>query len=111
MTDYDFNDAAKFVAGSMADLNASTYLYKYSYVLPGQPYGAFHGSETILLFKVPIRPDPVTDSVSDNLVDLWTRFAKTGDPNGGMNITWPQYTKEKGQYLDIGAVPEVKSRD
>ncbi len=111
MTDYDFNDAAKFVAGSMADLNASTYLYKYSYVLPGQPYRAFHGSETILLFKVPIRPDPVTDSVSDNLVDLWTRFAKTGDPNGGMNITWPQYTKEKGQYLDIGAVPEVKSRD
>ena len=37
MTDYDFTDAAKFVAGSMADLNRSTYLYRYSYVLPGQP--------------------------------------------------------------------------
>ena len=109
MTDYDFNDAAKFVAGSMADMNATTYLYRYSYVLPGQPYGAFHGSETLLLFRVPIPSDPVTDSVADNLIDLWTRFAKTGNPNGGMNVTWPAYTRDKGQYLDIGAVPVVKS--
>jgi para-nitrobenzyl esterase len=109
MTDYDFTDAVKFVAGSMADLNRSTYRYQYSYVLPGQPYGAFHGSETILLFKVPIPSDPVNDVVSDNLIDLWTRFAKTGDPNGGMNVTWPRYTKESGRYLDIGAIPSVKS--
>ena len=109
MTDYDFTDAAKFVAGFMADLNPGTYRYLYSYVLPGQPYGAFHGSETYLLFKVPMPPDPVTDSVSDNLIDLWTRFAKTGDPNGGMNVTWPKYTSEGGQHLDIGAIPSVKS--
>ena len=109
MTDFDFTDAAKFVAGSMADLNQSTYRYQYSYVLPGQPYGAFHGSETILLFKVPIPPDPVNDAVSDNLIDLWTRFAKTGNPNGGMNVTWPKYTRDGGWYLDIGAVPGVKS--
>ena len=108
MTDFDFTDAAKFVAGSMADLNQSTYRYQYSYVLPGQPYGAFHGSETLLIFKVPIRWDRVTDSVSDNLIDLWTRFAKTGDPNGGMNVTWPKYTRETGQYLDIGNIPAVK---
>jgi len=109
MTDYDFTDATKFVAGSMADLNRSTYRYQYSYVLPGQPYGAFHGSETLLLFKVPITPDPVTDSVSENLIDLWTRFAKTGDPNGGMNVTWPHYTREEGQYLDINDTPTVMS--
>jgi para-nitrobenzyl esterase len=109
MTDYDFTDAVKFVAGSMAELNQNTYRYLYSYVLPGQPYGAFHGSETILLFKVPIQQNPVSDSVSENLIDLWTRFAKTGDPNGGMNITWPAYSQESGQYLDIGAAPSVKS--
>jgi para-nitrobenzyl esterase len=109
MTDYDFTDAVKFVAGSMADLNESTYRYQYSYVLPGQPYGAFHGSETILLFKVPIPSNPANDAVSENLIDLWTRFAKTGDPNGGMNVTWPRYTRESGRYLDIGAVPGVRS--
>lgn len=109
MTDYDFTDAVKFVAGSMADLNPNTYRYQYSYVLPGQPYGAFHGSETLLLFKVPKTLDPVTDSVSENLIDLWTRFAKTGDPNGGMNVTWPHYTREEGQYLDINDTPTVMS--
>jgi para-nitrobenzyl esterase len=109
MTDYDFTDAAKFVAGSMSDLNQSTYRYQYTYVLPGANLGAFHGSETILIFKVLPKMDPVTGSVSDNLVDLWTRFAITGDPNGGMNVTWPKYTRATGQYLDIGAVPSVKS--
>jgi len=107
MTDFDFTNAVKFVAGSMADLNQSTYRYQYTYVLPGQPYGAFHGSETILLFKVPIPPDPVNDAVSENLIDLWTRFAKTGDPNGGMNVTWPKYTRDGGRYLDINSTPSV----
>jgi len=107
MTDYDFNDAAKFVAGSMADLNASTYLYKYSYVLPGQPYGAFHGSELFLLFRLPIPQDPATIRVADNMIDLWTRFAKTGNPNGGMNMSWSKYTRDGGQYLDINVTPSV----
>jgi para-nitrobenzyl esterase len=106
MTHYDFSDSAKFAAGSMADLNASTYLYRYSYVLPGQPNGAFHGSETLLLFGLPVPADP---AVRDNLVDLWTRFAKTGDPNGGMNVTWPQYTRVGDQYLDINDTPTVMS--
>ncbi|HWQ65825.1 MAG TPA: carboxylesterase family protein [Methanospirillum sp.] len=109
MTDYDFTDAVKFVAGSMAELNRNTYRYQYTYALPGQPYGAFHGSETMLLFKVPLPPNSDNDIVSENLIDLWTRFAKTGDPNGGMNITWPTYTPKGGQYLDIGAVPSVNS--
>lgn len=109
MTRYDFADAAKFIAGSMADLDSDTYLYRYSYVLPGQPYGAFHGSETMLLFKVPLPYDPVTDSVSDNLIDLWTRFAKTGDPNGGMNVTWPRYTREEDRYLDINDTTTIMS--
>ena len=77
MTDYDFTDPVKFVAGSMANISPDTYRYQYSYVLPGQPFGAFHGSETMLLFKVPLPQDPVTDLVGENLIDLWTRFAKT----------------------------------
>ncbi len=108
MTDYDFNDAAKFVAGSMSDLEPKTYLYRYSYVLPGQPLGAFHGSECFLLFGLTneVKADPV---VAANIVDLWTRFAKTGDPNGGMNVTWPQYTRTGDRYLDINDTPTVKS--
>ncbi|WP_319578356.1 carboxylesterase/lipase family protein [uncultured Methanospirillum sp.] len=108
MTDYDFTDPVKFVAKSMANISPDTYRYQYSYVLPGQPFGAFHGSETMLIFNVPLPQNPVTDSVRENMIDLWTRFAKTGDPNGGMNITWPKYTQDEA-YLDIGSVPAVKS--
>jgi len=42
------------------------------------------------------------------MMDLRTRFAKTGNPNGGMNGTWPQYSNTTGKYLDIGALPSVK---
>lgn len=106
MTDYDFTDAVKFAAGSMGDISPDTYVYRYSYIIPGQPEGAFHGSETILLFGVPgFSTDP---AVAENIVDLWTRFAKTGNPNGGMNVTWPNYTREAGRYLDINITPSVR---
>ena len=104
MTDYDFSDSVKYAAGSMGDISPDTYVYRYSYILPGQSNGAFHGSETLLLFGVPVPADP---AVADNVVDLWTRFAKTGNPNGRMNVTWPNYTRQKGQYLDINITPSV----
>ena len=47
--------------------------------------------------------------VADNLVDFWTMFAKTGDPNGGVDATWPQYTRADGHYLDINNVSTVMS--
>jgi len=107
MTRYDFADAAKFAAGSMGDLERNTYLYRYSYVLPGEN-GALHGSETFLLFGL-AKDVKANQVVADNLVDFWTRFAKTGDPNGGVDATWPQYTRADGRYLDINNVTTVLS--
>jgi para-nitrobenzyl esterase len=43
------------------------------------------------------------------MMDLWIRFAKTGNPNGRINVTWPEYNTEKDQYLDIGVTPVVKT--
>jgi len=107
MTRYDFADAAKFAAGSMGDLEPNTYLYRYSYILPREN-GALHGSETFLLFGLAkdVNANPV---VAYNLVDSWTNFAKTGDPNGGMNVTWPRYTRDEDRYLDINNVSTVMS--
>lgn len=109
-TDYDFALASKFIAGSMADLNQSAYLYRFSYVLPGQPNGAYHTSELYFVFRPAYwNPDPTSSAVSDYVMDMWTRFAKTGSPNGGTNVTWPEYDSMKDQYLDIGATPVVKT--
>lgn len=109
-TDFDFALASKFIAGSMAGLNQSTYLYKFTYVLPGQPNGAYHTSELYFIFRPSYwKADPTSSAVSDYMMDMWTRFANTGNPNGGINVTWPKYSSEKDQYLDIGANPVVKS--
>jgi para-nitrobenzyl esterase len=109
-TDIDFASAAKFVAGSMANLDQSTYLYKFTYVLPGQPNGAYHTSELYFVFQPSYwNPDPISSKVSDYMIDLWVRFAKTGNPNGDINVIWPKYRTEKDRYLDIGATPLVKA--
>jgi para-nitrobenzyl esterase len=110
MTDYDFNDAARLVAGSMAGLNQSTYLYRFTYVLPGQPNGAFHGSELPFVFRPGFwKPDHTSSNVSDYIMDFWVRFASTGDPNGRTNTTWPRYDPEKDQYLEMGTTPVIKN--
>ena len=111
MTAFDYAYSAKFAAGSMADLPPDTYLFRYSYVLPiayGQEHGAFHGSETLLLFGLgpALNADPF---VTDTLIDAWTWFAKTGNPNGSSRIPWPQYNEQTGQYLDIDSTLSVKT--
>jgi para-nitrobenzyl esterase len=107
MENMDFIDSVKYAAGSMSNISPDTYMYRYSYIIPGQPQGAFHGSELVLLFSVP--GIPVDPAVAGNVVDLWTRFAKTGDPNGGTNLTWPKYTQAAGQYLDINTTASVRT--
>nr|WP_321352585.1 carboxylesterase/lipase family protein [uncultured Methanoregula sp.] len=110
MNDFDFTEAARFVANSHTGINQTTYIYRFSYEMPGQPLGAFHGSELYFVFRpASMNPDPVSAGVSDMMMDLWTRFAKTGNPNGRMNVTWPQYSNTTGKYLDIGALPSVKT--
>jgi para-nitrobenzyl esterase len=34
--------------------------------------------------------------LSDKLVDAWTNFARTGNPNGQGNKPWPRYTAKQG---------------
>lgn len=111
VTDFDFALAAKFVARSMSEVNKKTYLYKFMYALPGQPYGAYHKSELYFVFHPAYwEPDPESSNVSDYVMDLWIRFARTGDPNGGINTTWPRYNPEKDKYIEMGATHVIKNR-
>jgi hypothetical protein len=68
-------------------MSQSTFLYKYSHVIYGQTPGGFHGSELFLLFKLPIRTDPVTDSVSD------TQKGALCVPRLVMSPKWAYFTK------------------
>ncbi|MEU6890341.1 carboxylesterase family protein [Streptomyces sp. NPDC046557] len=59
---------------------------------PGFPYGAAHGFEMPFLFSPFPTERPLTDAqrtLSDLMVDYWTRFAHTGNPNTPGAPLWP----------------------
>jgi para-nitrobenzyl esterase len=54
----------------------------------------------------------VTDrdrKVSEEMMSLWTQFARTGDPNVKGLISWPAYEASTDQYLYIADPLELKS--
>ncbi|MFD8980215.1 carboxylesterase/lipase family protein [Streptomyces sp. NPDC059564] len=59
---------------------------------PGFPYGAAHGFEMPFLFSSLPTERPLTDAqraLSDRMVDYWTTFARTGNPNTSGAPLWP----------------------
>ncbi|MEU2390343.1 carboxylesterase family protein [Streptomyces sp. NPDC007369] len=59
---------------------------------PGFPYGAAHGFEMPFLFSSLPTERPLTDTqraLSDRMVDYWTTFARTGNPNTANAPLWP----------------------
>uniref|UniRef100_UPI0040267890 carboxylesterase/lipase family protein n=1 Tax=Parabacteroides distasonis TaxID=823 RepID=UPI0040267890 len=75
------------------------YIYHFARPLPGDNCGSFHSSELWYVFgtlKRCWRPFVAADyDLSNTMLDYWTNFMKTGDPNEqGLN-EWAPYTKEK----------------
>lgn len=48
--------------------------------------------------------------LSREMLRMWARFAAKGDPVSLLNVTWPQFTKGEGVYLNIGPEPTLASR-
>lgn len=53
--------------------------------------------------------DELDEKVAANTMQLWTSFARTGNPSVEGLIDWPAYTPETPNYLDIGQELKVKS--
>jgi para-nitrobenzyl esterase len=47
--------------------------------------------------------------VSEVMMDMWTNFARTGDPSIRGVVDWPAWDEAKDQYLYITESPEVRS--
>jgi para-nitrobenzyl esterase len=77
---------------------------------PGELYlGASHGSELSFVFGT--SPQFATDTaqagVSKLMERYWTRFAATGNPNGGTDLAWPPFTAASNQRMQFTEQPSV----
>ncbi|KAG7263668.1 hypothetical protein CRUP_005207 [Coryphaenoides rupestris] len=115
-TDYIFlvpSQAALYLHAS----NANTYSYLLSEPnrLGGlaKPYpswmGADHADDLQYMFGKPFSSPlgywPRHRRLSGYMIAYWTNFARTGDPNKGLDVpaTWPKFTPTGHKYLDINA--------
>jgi para-nitrobenzyl esterase len=98
-------------------LSASAPVYRYEFDDAGAPtpggnavgipagfsLGAYHGSELQYLFKMTQLPGPQTPAqqqLSDQMIQYWTNFVKTGNPNGS-GPEWPLYNAYTSQILSL----------
>ena len=59
-----------------------------------QKYGAFHGAELPYVFDTHDEWLPTNDKdrvLTREIQSYWLSFAKTGNPNNGDAVTWPEY--------------------
>ncbi len=79
-------------------LDNPSYVYYFKRELPGDKAGAFHSSELWYMFgtlKECWRPMGKEDfALSERMVDYWSNFVKTGNPNGGELERWELCTEE-----------------
>ena len=98
---------ARFVAQSMGKKGSRAYLYQFAR-LPGtamaRKLGVHHGAELAYVFGNMSRSDGYNDTdaeLSNKMMDYWTNFAKTGDPNGHGLIYWPSYISASGLNMEF----------
>ncbi len=80
------------------------YIYHFGYKLPGDSAGAFHSSELWFVFgslKHCWRTFPIQAyKLSNKMMNYWTAFARTGNPNNKSADNWRPYTQSEG-YIEI----------
>ena len=85
------------------DQGGESFAYQFARPLPGDESGAFHSSELWFVFHTLDRSwRPFTDgdgALSQVMVDAWTNFAKSGDPNGTPDGNWTVYSRENPQFM------------
>ncbi|KAJ3605877.1 hypothetical protein NHX12_027920 [Muraenolepis orangiensis] len=104
---------------SNATISGTGRTYSYLFTEPNRmggltlPYpswmGADHADDLQYMFGKPFSSPlgywPRHRDVSGYMIAYWTNFAKTGDPNKGLDVpvTWPLFDTHSQQYLEINS--------
>ncbi|MBU1111743.1 MAG: carboxylesterase/lipase family protein [archaeon] len=101
-----FAQPAHLIAQSTAVKNPNVYLYQFNHVPPAAEsniLGACHGCEIPYVFgNLNQEEYSETDfELSEKMMNYWTNFAKTGNPNSEGLEEWPIYTGSEKEYLEF----------
>jgi len=79
--------------------------WEYEFSSAPEPRGATHSWELQFVFGNMLMGAnrPEDRKLSDEVMEYWTNFAKTGDPNGGSLANWPKHDPKTDAYLDFTA--------
>ena len=103
---------ARTIASVLASQAVPVYAYRFSYVAgsvrTSQTKGAAHATDIPFFFdtaavKYGRATTPVDRAAARLASGYLVRFARTGDPNGGGEPTWPRFTESTGSMLDLDA--------
>ncbi len=92
------------------------YVYSFNRKLPASTpatdFGAFHTGEVPYAYNnlhTVHRPFTKEDYLlADQMSSYWVNFVKTANPNGKGLLSWPAYTKETKQVIQLDTKMEVK---
>ena len=118
-TDYRFLCPGRQLARAVANSQREpVYRFVFTHAQSKPPVataqGAYHGEELMFIFNsfmngivtsgVSWSFTPTADelALSDQLIGYWSRFAATGDPNGGDALTWFVYGKNSWKQVNAG---------
>ena len=109
-----FTEPARFMARSIAARGGNAYLYHFTHMPRyglATELGAFHGQEIEFVFGdlASILATDDDRALSAAMMDYWTNFARTGDPNRADLIRWPVFDRKTEPYMEFGDMTVVGS--
>jgi para-nitrobenzyl esterase len=71
----------------------------------GEALGAYHGAELPYVFDTHDAWLPTEESdrrLTAEILQIWTRFAETGNPEPAQGTTWPAFTASRPSVIELG---------
>ncbi len=110
--DMFFAGPARLQMRAHTKVSSPAWLYHFAQVPPtqqGKNFGAYHSAEIPYVFGELTPNTPWTEGdrqVSDLMMNYWTQFAATGNPNRAGLPQWPAFDKANDAYITLAPTPQ-----